>query len=171
LRQPCLLIQGLQHFASLNRYPERTFWIRTVAVCHPPKRMTDATVLPALVHRRLAPVNTICQQPRGQKPDLHLAAIKNSRGSLTGHRFIFAPPSSLLKTSGADHRLRWPVRLSHFWCALRPWTRKSLGDFHGSPLLVAADAVASSCLRLRQNRFPVSRPLKSDLPAQTGSAS
>jgi len=72
LRQPCLLIQGLQHFASLNRYPERTFWIRTVAVCHSPKRMTDTTVLPALVHRRLAPVNTICQQPRGQKPDLHL---------------------------------------------------------------------------------------------------
>jgi len=171
LRQPCLLIQGLQHFASLNRYPERTFWIRTVAVCHSPKRMTDTTVLPALVHRRLAPVNTICQQPRGQKPDLHLRSDQKFPRFTYRTSFHLCTSISLLKTSGADHRLRWPVRLSHFWCALRPWTRKSLGDFHGSPLLVAADAVASSCLRLRQNRFPVSRPLKSDLPAQTGSAS
>lgn len=80
-------------------------------------------------------------------------------------------PSPLPETSGADHRRRWPVRLTHFWCVLRPWTQESSGDFHGSPLLVAADAVASSCPSLRQNRFPVSRLLESDLPAQTGSAS
>jgi len=39
--------------------------------------------------------------------------------------------------------------LRTFQRVLRPWTQESLGDFHGSPLLVAADAVASFYLSLR----------------------
>jgi len=65
-------IQGLRHLASSNHCSKRTLWIRPAVVCHPPKRMADTTVLPSLVLRRLAPVNTNCWQPRGQKPDRRL---------------------------------------------------------------------------------------------------
>jgi len=158
-------IQDLQHLASLNHCSKRTLWIRPAVVCHPPKRMADTTVLPSLVLRRLAPVNTNCWQPRGQKPDRRLRFDQKlprftyrtsfhlcTSTSVAGD--FWCRPSSPM--AGTPYAL--------FRCVLRPWTRESLGDFHGSPLLVTADAVASSCPGLRQNRFPVSRLLKARSP-------
>lgn len=125
-------IQGLRHLASLNHCSKRTWWIRPAVVCHPPKRMADATVLPALVLRRLAPVNTNCWQPRGQKPDRCL------RFDQKLPRFTYRTPFHLCTSTSVagDFWCRpsspmagTPYAL--FRCVLRPWTRESLGDFRG----------------------------------------
>jgi len=89
------------HVASLNCYSGRTFWIHPAAVCLLPEDPADPTVLPAPAYRRLAPVNTICQQPRGQKPDLHL------RSSQKFPRFTYRTSFHLCTST--------PVAGS-FWC-------------------------------------------------------
>jgi hypothetical protein len=78
------------HVASLTHCSERTFWIRPAAVCRLPKKTTDTTVLPPLMHRRLAPVNISSGNRVVKNLTLACALIKNSRGLLAGHRFIFA---------------------------------------------------------------------------------
>lgn len=109
-------IQDLRPFASLNHCSKRTWWIRPAVVCHPPKRMADTTVLPSLVLRRLAPVNTNCWRPRGQKPDRHL-------------RFDQKLPRSTYRTSISSLRLHprcrellAPTIVSVGRCALRTFS-------------------------------------------------
>lgn len=124
-------IQDLRPFASLNHCSKRTLWIRPAVVCHSPRKMADTTVLPPLVLRRLAPVNTNCWRPRGQKPDRRLRSdqkLPRSTYRTSFHLCASTPvagsfwrrPSSPL--AGAPYAL--------FRCVLRPWTRESLGDFH-----------------------------------------
>jgi len=93
------------------------------------------------------------------------ASAKNSRGLPTGHLFIFAPPSPLPETSGADHRHRWPVRLTALFSAScgpgleSPWAIFTARHKWWPRMLLPAPAPACAKTGFRYAGY-----LRSDLP-------